>query len=182
MLTEGKNREIRRMLAKLGHKVMRLRRIAIGPVLLDKLPKGKARRASRGRDRGPAQVRRRGEREDREARGPGPPKELRANPDRKGGGDCPLHPRRLRSGFAVIMFHRTARVTEHVKLAERTYRVRLECPDVAAAIRPGQFVMLRLPNTTDPLLGRPFALYDTVLDSSGQAGWRRRGLPRRRAR
>jgi len=46
VLTEGKNREIRRMLAKLGHKVMRLRRIAIGPVILDKLPKGKARRAS----------------------------------------------------------------------------------------------------------------------------------------
>lgn len=62
------------------------------------------------------------------------------------------------------MFHRTARVLEHVQLAERTFRVRLECHELAAAIRPGQFVMLRLPNTTDPLLGRPFALYDTVLD------------------
>lgn len=66
------------------------------------------------------------------------------------------------------MCHRTARVLEHVKLAERTFRVRLECPDIAASIRPGQFVMLRLPNTTDPLLGRPFALYDTVLDASGK--------------
>jgi len=66
------------------------------------------------------------------------------------------------------MFHRTARVTEHVPLAERTFRVRLDCPDIAAAIRPGQFVMLRLPDTTDPLLGRPFALYDTVLDESGK--------------
>ena len=46
VLTEGKNREIRRMLAKLGHKVMRLRRVAIGPIELDKLPKGKARRAT----------------------------------------------------------------------------------------------------------------------------------------
>ncbi|MBM3980920.1 MAG: dihydroorotate dehydrogenase electron transfer subunit [Planctomycetes bacterium] len=63
------------------------------------------------------------------------------------------------------MYHQTARVLEHVPLAARTFRVRLECPDLAAAIRPGQFVMLRLPNTTDPLLGRPFALYDTVLDN-----------------
>lgn len=46
VLTEGKNREIRRMLAELGHKVMKLRRIAIGPVNLDKLPKGKSRRLS----------------------------------------------------------------------------------------------------------------------------------------
>ncbi len=66
------------------------------------------------------------------------------------------------------MFHRTARVTEHIQLAERTHRVRLECPEIAAAIRPGQFVMLRLPGTTDPLLGRPFALYDTVLDDRGK--------------
>ncbi|HMF11087.1 MAG TPA: dihydroorotate dehydrogenase electron transfer subunit, partial [Gemmataceae bacterium] len=35
-------------------------------------------------------------------------------------------------------------------------------------IRPGQFVMLRLPDRTDPLLGRPFALYDTVLDGRGE--------------
>lgn len=46
VLCEGKNREIRRMLAKLGHKVLRLKRIAIGPILLDKLPKGKSRKLS----------------------------------------------------------------------------------------------------------------------------------------
>jgi len=66
------------------------------------------------------------------------------------------------------MFHRTARVIEQVRIADRTHRVRLECPEIAAAIRPGQFVMLRLPGTTDPLLGRPFALYDTVLDGDGK--------------
>lgn len=47
VLCEGKNREIRRMLAKLKHKVMRLRRIAIGPVMLDRLPRGKSRRLSK---------------------------------------------------------------------------------------------------------------------------------------
>jgi 23S rRNA pseudouridine2605 synthase len=46
VLTEGKNREVRRMLAKLGHKVMKLRRVAIGPIKLDKLPRGKARRVN----------------------------------------------------------------------------------------------------------------------------------------
>ncbi len=66
------------------------------------------------------------------------------------------------------MLHRTATVLEHVPLADRTYRIRVECPEIAAAIRPGQFLMLRLPGTSDPLLGRPFALYDTVLDAAGK--------------
>jgi 23S rRNA pseudouridine2605 synthase len=46
VLNEGKNREIRRMLARLNHKVLRLRRIAIGPVELDRLKSGKTRRLS----------------------------------------------------------------------------------------------------------------------------------------
>jgi 23S rRNA pseudouridine2605 synthase len=46
VLAEGKNREVRRMLAKQGHKVLTLKREAIGPVQLDRLPKGKARRLS----------------------------------------------------------------------------------------------------------------------------------------
>ncbi len=44
VLNEGKNREIRRMLARLEHKVLRLRRIALGPVQLERLASGKARR------------------------------------------------------------------------------------------------------------------------------------------
>lgn len=47
VLNEGKNREIRRMLAKLNHKVLRLIRVGIGGIELDQLPKGKSRRLSR---------------------------------------------------------------------------------------------------------------------------------------
>lgn len=39
-LKEGKNREIRRLLARLGHKVMALQRVAVGPVKLGKLLPG----------------------------------------------------------------------------------------------------------------------------------------------
>jgi pseudouridine synthase len=43
ILSEGKNREIRRILARAGHKVVLLRRIAIGPLRLGELPVGAAR-------------------------------------------------------------------------------------------------------------------------------------------
>ena len=62
----------------------------------------------------------------------------------------------------------TAAVTEHVRLARDTYRIQLSCPVLAAAIRPGQFLMVRLRGGTDPLLGRPFALYDVIRDEHGQ--------------
>jgi dihydroorotate dehydrogenase electron transfer subunit len=61
----------------------------------------------------------------------------------------------------------TADVIENVRLAHNTYRIRLHFPGLARLIRPGQFLMLRLPGRSDPLLGRPFALYDTVLDDGG---------------
>jgi dihydroorotate dehydrogenase electron transfer subunit len=63
--------------------------------------------------------------------------------------------------------HGRAAVVENVPLARDTYRVRLACPEIARRIVPGQFLMVRLPGTDDPLLGRPLALYDTWLDDSG---------------
>lgn len=63
------------------------------------------------------------------------------------------------------MLQHIAVATENVQLAERTFRIRLQVPEIAAAIRPGQFVMLKLPSLGDPLLGRPFALYDVVDDA-----------------
>lgn len=47
VLEEGRNREIRRVMARIGHKVLRLARIAVGPIKLGDLPPGESRRLSR---------------------------------------------------------------------------------------------------------------------------------------
>lgn len=47
-ITEGRNRQVRRMLAAIGHPVRRLKRVAIGPIRLGELSLGAARRLSEG--------------------------------------------------------------------------------------------------------------------------------------
>jgi len=59
-------------------------------------------------------------------------------------------------------------VLENERLARDTYRVRFACPELARSVVPGQFLMLRMAGSDDPLLGRPLALYDTVLSTSGE--------------
>ncbi len=43
VLDEGRNREVRRLLARVGHKVMKLKRIALGPLRLGEMPPGEFR-------------------------------------------------------------------------------------------------------------------------------------------
>jgi 23S rRNA pseudouridine2605 synthase len=52
VLDEGKNRHIRRMLAQFGINVLRLVRVAIGPLVLGNLPKGASRPLTDGEKRG----------------------------------------------------------------------------------------------------------------------------------
>jgi dihydroorotate dehydrogenase electron transfer subunit len=63
-----------------------------------------------------------------------------------------------------------ATVVEQVPMAQDTYRLRMHCPEIAARIVPGQFFMIRAAGRNDPLLGRPFALYDTYEDNGQVAG------------
>lgn len=74
----------------------------------------------------------------------------------------PLHA----SCYADRALQRNVVVEENVQLACDTYRVRFNCPEIAHRIVPGQFLMLRLSGINDPLIGRPLALYDTVLSES----------------
>ena len=47
VLAEGHNRELRRLFARLGHKVMKLKRVAFGPLNLGNLPVGQHRELRR---------------------------------------------------------------------------------------------------------------------------------------
>jgi dihydroorotate dehydrogenase electron transfer subunit len=77
--------------------------------------------------------------------------------------DCSTH--------ANNLWHGTVSVVENVALARDTYRIRLDCPEIAGRIVPGQFVMLRMESGNDPLLGRPLALYDAIRDAEGAPRW-----------
>lgn len=61
--------------------------------------------------------------------------------------------------------HAATIAAPQTQLAEGTFLLTLRCPEVARQIRPGQFVMFRDETDSDPLLGRPFALYDTDGDT-----------------
>jgi dihydroorotate dehydrogenase electron transfer subunit len=70
--------------------------------------------------------------------------------------------------YADQAVQESVEIVENVRLARDTYRVRFRSPQIASRIVPGQFVMLRLADVSDPLIGRPLALYDTVLSAAGQ--------------
>jgi len=69
--------------------------------------------------------------------------------------------------YADQAVQRRVAIVENVQLARDTFRVRFACPEIARRIVPGQFLMVRLSDANDPLLARPLALYDTVLDDVG---------------
>lgn len=61
----------------------------------------------------------------------------------------------------------TATVEAVRQMARDTWAVRVHAPDLAKAIVPGQFFMIRPATGSDPLLGRPFALFDVYHDADG---------------
>jgi len=64
---------------------------------------------------------------------------------------------------------RTVAILENVAMARDTFRLRLDDPAMARSIRPGQFLMIRPSGGSDPLLARPFALYDVARGPDGSA-------------
>ena len=61
--------------------------------------------------------------------------------------------------FPRNIWHGQGVVERNDRLNENSWRLTLQTAEKLPAVRAGQFVMLRLPNRSDPLLGRPLALY-----------------------
>jgi dihydroorotate dehydrogenase electron transfer subunit len=70
-------------------------------------------------------------------------------------------------GLVPTARHEVVNVVEQIQLARDTFRLRLACPELARQAVPGQFFMIRSPDRNNPLLARPFALYDTYVDAAG---------------
>lgn len=62
-------------------------------------------------------------------------------------------------------FQTKAKITRFEQLSNENVRLTLHCPEIAAATRPGQFVMIQTGYGKDPLLRRPFSVHQT--SSSG---------------
>ncbi len=52
-----------------------------------------------------------------------------------------------------------ARIQQHRRVGVDYFRLRLLCPEIARLAQPGQFVMLRVSDSSDPLLRRPFSFF-----------------------
>ena len=60
-------------------------------------------------------------------------------------------------------------VIENRRLSEHYSVLVLDAPAIAAATQPGQFVMLKPSPTSDPLLRRPFSVFEVRRNAAGEA-------------
>ena len=70
-------------------------------------------------------------------------------------------------GMMACAAQHIAHVAGVRQLARDTWAVKVQAPALAVQITPGQFFMIRPETGSDPLLGRPFALFDVYLDPDG---------------
>ena len=59
-----------------------------------------------------------------------------------------------------------AHIISNRKITPAYYKMRVFCPEIAVKAKPGQFVMVRVADTCDPLLRRPFAIHRTGNEST----------------
>jgi len=69
--------------------------------------------------------------------------------------------------FADHMACVESQIESVVPMARDTFRIRVEAPEIALQVVPGQFVMIRLSGRDAPLIGRALAVWDVIDDAAG---------------
>ena len=72
--------------------------------------------------------------------------------------------------FRRMLFDVAAEVTANTRLSPDYNVIALHAPDIARAAEPGQFVMIKPQAGLDPLLRRPFSIFERLCDAAGDAG------------
>jgi dihydroorotate dehydrogenase electron transfer subunit len=72
-----------------------------------------------------------------------------------------------------MTFQIAGTVIRNERIRSLYYLLEVYCPPIANEIRPGQFVMLKVSESSDPLLRRPFSLYKSY--STHRQGKEKRG-------
>ena len=68
-----------------------------------------------------------------------------------------------------MLFDVPARVIANTKLSADYNVLALAAPDIARAATPGQFLMVKVAAAHDPLLRRPFSVFEILRDANGEA-------------
>src|SRR6187397_928744 len=69
--------------------------------------------------------------------------------------------------FWRMLFDVAAEVTANTRLSPDYNVISLRAPEIAHVAGPGQFVMVKPQAGIDPLLRRPFSIFERILDASG---------------
>ncbi|MDD2366113.1 MAG: dihydroorotate dehydrogenase electron transfer subunit [Desulfuromonadaceae bacterium] len=64
----------------------------------------------------------------------------------------------------------TAMILSNIEVSPGYWRMRMTAPAECAAAEPGQFVMLRVSGSIDPLLRRPFGIFDVGVYTPAHSG------------
>lgn len=64
----------------------------------------------------------------------------------------------------------TSMILSNAEISPGYWRIRLTAPQEFATAKPGQFVMVRVADAIDPLLRRPFAIFDVGIHTPAQSG------------
>ena len=73
--------------------------------------------------------------------------------------------------YADAMRQIDAPLERNEQIGEATHLIRVAVPEVAKAVQPGQFVMIRMTGINAPLIGRALAVYDVINNDQGQPTW-----------